>query len=282
MCTTEKVIPVRKVNTLKVVRSHLLSAGIREIVLQMPTPQPMIQAGQFYNLGVKDSAGPILKRPISVSKISEEGLHFVIKVLGEGTKRLDQLRVNDEVQAVGPLGNGVSNLVVKDSEEIVLVGGGIGVAPLLQLAIEAKENGKKVTTILGFSEMPYLVEAFQKLSDSLYLCIDPKLDPETISDYGSCIHLSGTVAEGIKAIANKPINTNTSLFACGPEIMLAKIQDLVLSLTKESYYMTEERMACGMGACLVCAKKVQQNDEIKMLRTCIEGPVFRAEEVVFE
>lgn len=282
MCTTENKSNTNKVNTLRVVRSHLLSAGIREIVVEMPKPQPQIYAGQFYNLGIKDSAGPILKRPISVSKVSEEGIHFVIKVLGEGTKRLNNLRVNDEVLAVGPLGNGVPNQLVKKSDQIILVGGGIGVAPLLQLAIEAKAQSKKIVTILGYSEKPYLVEAFQNLSDELYLCIDPRIETSEVSDYGDCIHLSGTVAEGIKIIQGKPRTEKMSLFACGPEVMLAGIQKSVLQLTKESYYMTEERMACGMGACLVCAKKVIQNEEVKMLRTCIEGPVFRAEEVVFE
>lgn len=282
MCTTENKSTTNKVNNLRVVRSHLLSAGIREIVVEMPRPKPQICAGQFYNLGIKDSAGPILKRPISVSKVSEEGIHFVIKVLGEGTKRLNNLRVNDEVLAVGPLGNGVSNQLVKDSDEVILIGGGIGVAPLLQLAIEAKAQAKKVVTILGYSEKPYLVEAFQNLSDELYLCIDPRLDASEVSDYGDCIHLRGTVAEGIKRIKEMFREAKTSLFACGPEVMLAGIQNDVLQLTEESYYMTEERMACGMGACLVCAKKIIQNDEIKMLRTCIEGPVFKAKEVVFE
>lgn len=282
MCRTENNPSARQVNTLRVVRSHLLSAGIREIVLEMPKPHPVIRPGQFYNLCIKDSSGPILKRPISVSKVSEEGIHFVIKVLGEGTKRLNNLRVNDEVLAVGPLGNGVEKQVVNDSEQIILVGGGIGVAPLLQLAKEAKEAGKTVITILGFSEIPYMVEAFQPLSDSLFLCIDPKVNDADISDYGSCIHLRGTVAEGIKALGEIPMSAKMSLFACGPEVMLAGIQAQVLNITKESYYMTEERMACGMGACLVCAKKVIQNDEVKMLRTCVEGPVFKAEEVVFE
>lgn len=280
MCSSESTLNL-KVNTLRVVRSHLLSAGIREIVLQMPQNQPMFSAGQFYNLGIKNSGGPILKRPISISQVSEEGIHFVIKVLGEGTQRLNTLRVNDQVQAVGPLGNGVSIESVAAEEEVLLIGGGIGVAPLLQLAKEAKSKGKAVTTILGFSETPYMVESFQKYSDKVYLCLDPKLERTDHGTYGTVEHISGTVSEGISALSKK-VKRQYSIFACGPEVMLKAIQAKVVSLSANSYFLTEERMACGMGACLVCAKKIRQNDEVKMLRTCIEGPVFKAEEVVFE
>lgn len=284
---------VHKINTLKIAKRINHASDIVEIILEAPKElKDQVLPCQFFNLGLKQQTGPILKRPISVSRVSEMGIHFVIKELGEGTKRLTQLAQGDEILAVGPLGNGISDLEWTSVDEILLIGGGIGTAPLLELGLRASKKNLKVTSILGFLEESYLEEAFAAISDEAMVCTvnQPLNALKSYEESHKVTRLRGLVTEGIAQYETQRIDRKNHAaagsvilaVACGPDKMLKAIKEQLQNLEINLLVVTEERMACGMGACLVCAKKVIQDDEIKMLRTCVEGPVFKGSEVVFE
>ena len=268
-----------KMNTLKVVEKKQLASDIYEIILENPMTNDILPC-QFYNLGLKNQGTPILKRPISVSRVSEKGIHFVIKKMGAGTERLCVLLPGDEVLAVGPLGNGfdiASNLQI---EKLLLIGGGIGTAPLLELAKKAQAVGKEVTTVLGYLNEGYLVEEFFTASNHMLLCsMETFSNKDTFGRGGNSSTFIGNTLEGTLSLGLDL--SQYTIVACGPDIMLYRVNEAMAGRAQTIYLVTEERMACGMGACLVCAKKVIQNDEEKMVRTCIEGPVFLGSEVQF-
>lgn len=280
MCSNDKIVH-KKVQDLEIISIKRHLDDIVEIVLKNTEETQAIKPCQFFNLGIKTQTGPILKRPISVSQVSEAGIHFVIKELGEGTKRLTRLSTGDSILAVGPLGNGVIPENYNNLDQIILMGGGIGTAPLLELAKEAKAKGIKVITILGYQKESYLEDDFAEYSGEVYLCSLEK--PEKASNKANIHIVQGTVLDGLKKWQSNSANKNikTGLFSCGPDKMLEAIKKETLMQYADNYIITEERMACGMGACLVCAKKVEQDGQEKMLRTCVEGPVFKTSEVIF-
>lgn len=268
-----------KINTLKVIETIQHAADIFELILENPKTSPILPC-QFYNLGIQNQGSPILKRPISVSQVSEKGIHFVIKKMGQGTERLCNLTSNDEVLAVGPLGNGYNLEESLKTKELLLIGGGIGTAPLLEAAKQAFLKGISVTTILGYQKEVYLVEDFAKYSKEIHLCTMEE-NPTLKDTYNE---EKFTVNNGNTVDHCKKLNLDLSQYtvvACGPDIMLEKTKEAFNADVNALYLVTEERMACGMGACLVCAKKVIQDDTEKMVRTCVEGPVFLGSEVQF-
>ena len=268
-----------KLHTLKVVEKSQKASDIYEIILENPGLTD-IKPCQFFNLGLKAQGNPILKRPISVSQVSEKGIHFVIKQMGKGTERLCNLNPADEVLAVGSLGNGFDMSQNLQTDKVLLVGGGIGTAPLLELAKQAKQQGKQVDVVLGYLNEAYLVDAFFAYADNVTVCTMDSLQNQ--SEIACQAHIQYFRGNTVEAVESLELELGAyTLVACGPDIMLEKTKEAFNSHVKALYLVTEERMACGMGACLVCAKKVIQNDEEKMVRTCIEGPVFLGSEVQF-
>ena len=268
-----------KINALKVLEKIQHAADVFELILENPQKSPILPC-QFYNLGIQNQGSPILKRPISVSQVSEKGIHFVIKKMGQGTERLCNLTEKDEVLAVGPLGNGYNLEESLKTQKLLLIGGGIGTAPLLEAAKQASLKGISVTTILGYQKEVYLVEAFEKYSQRIHLCtMEENLElKDTYKEEKYTVHIGNTV-DHCKQL--KLDLSEYTILACGPDIMLEKTKEAFDTVAKDLYLVTEERMACGMGACLVCAKKVIQGDMEKMVRTCVEGPVFLGSEVQF-
>ncbi len=268
-----------KLHTLKVVENNQKASDIYEIILENPGLTD-IKPCQFFNLGIKAQGNPILKRPISVSQVTEKGIHFVIKQLGEGTQRLCKLNPADEVLAVGSLGNGFDLSQNLQTEKLLLIGGGIGTAPLLELAKKAKEEGKQVDVVLGYLNEAYLVDEFFAYTDNLLICTMDNLQNQLdIQCKDQIQYFRGNAVEAVESLELEL--KDYTITACGPDIMLEKTKEAFEHQCEALYLVTEERMACGMGACLVCAKKVIQNDEEKMVRTCIEGPVFLGSEVQF-
>lgn len=294
MCNTNQENQISqkslKINNLPVLENNRLASDIVELVLECPKAvKNLIKPCQFFNLGLKDHTQPLLKRPISVSRVSEKGVHFVIKELGEGTRRLTNLKIGESIQAVGPLGNGIALESIKAYEDIILIGGGIGTAPLLELAQVAYKEEKNISTFLGYLKEPYLIQEFSKVSSEVNLCTIEKIEsPSELEDIKNAKFIEGHVGIGLELYLKEleqeiPLKRKLAV-ACGPDKMLKAIKTQLekSTISMDLLVVTEERMACGMGACLVCAKKVIQNEEVKMLRTCIEGPVFKAEEVEFE
>lgn len=206
--------------------------------------------GQFYMVRAWDKY-PLLSRPLSIFNRDEGGIEFLYQLAGEGTKLLSALRPGDELQLEGPFGNGFPE--VPAEEKVALVGGGIGAAPLFYALCEYSA----ADVYLGFSREAYLVQQFEAAT-------------------------TGNVIVDVGGIVLKQVDFNAydTIIACGPEAMLQAVQRRKQESASPAnvYVSLEKRMACGIGACLVCSVKCRDQRR----KACADGPVFLAEEVVFE
>ncbi len=219
--------------------------------------------GQFVHILPK---GYGLRRPISIAGIDPVGgtLRIVFDVRGKGTEALAGLNVGDDMDMIGPLGHGFT--LLEDAQTVALVGGGIGVPPMLPLA---SYYGEKAVAISGFRSYPQVI-----LQEDLQL-----LGAQTIlvTEDGTAGDCKGFVTGPLEALLSDGVD---AVYACGPMPMLKAVAELCIRNKTYCEVSLEERMACGVGACLGCA--CQTKDETgteHMQHVCKNGPVFRAEEV---
>lgn len=204
--------------------------------------------GQFYMLRAWDMY-PLLSRPLSVFNVEDNYIEFLYLVAGEGTTIFSKLQAGDEIMLEGPLGNGFS----KPEGRVAFVGGGIGIAPFYYALKQVPE----ADVYLGFSREAYLVEEFKALTSG-----------EVVTNVGGII------------LNQVDFNQYDTIYTCGPHKMLEAVQmkQAASGTAADVYVSLENRMACGIGACLVCSVKCKEQRK----KACTDGPVFRAEEVVFE
>ena len=212
---------------------------------------------------VKCGDGLLLRRPISICDWQEGLLRIVFEVRGEGTAWLAQRKAGDELDVMGPLGHGFQ--MDRDSR-CILIGGGIGVPPMLGCA---KWTAGKSTAILGFrsADRAMLAEDFKDSCKEVFLC----------SDDGS-LGRHGFVDAQLRDILEKDKDF-TAIMACGPKPMLKNVAKVAAEFGVPCQVSMEERMACGVGACLGCA--IQMADGT-IKHVCKDGPVFDAKEVEWD
>lgn len=216
--------------------------------------------GQFVDLYSEDKS-KLLPRPISCCDIAkEEGtIRLVYRVAGAGTLGFSKLEAGQTIDVLGPLGNGFT---LRDKKAI-LIGGGIGIPPMLQLA---KALNCEKTIVLGYREEAFLADEFEKYG-TVYMS----------SDSGA-IGVKGTVMDAIRACKV----TGDVIYACGPTPMLRAIRTYAIENDIEAQLSLEEHMACGVGACLACvckSKDIDEHSKVHNKRVCKDGPVFFAKEV---
>ena len=248
-----------------VARRRQLAEGFWDLWVCCPPVAQQAQAGQFVNLKAE---GFFLRRPISICEIRpQEGLiRLVFQVRGEGTEKLSQLQEGDRVDLLGPLGNGFK--LLSPQSRVVLVGGGIGVPPLLQVAAH---YGPAATVILGFrtAGAAILTQEFRQLGCDLRL----------VSDDGT-LGRQGLVTGPLEQrLLEGPAEL---VCACGPMAMLREVVSLAEGAQVPSQVSLEEHMACGVGACLVCACRTVKDGREIFSHVCKDGPVFDGKEVVFQ
>ena len=221
--------------------------------------------GQFVHILPK---GYGLRRPISIAGIDPVGgtLRIVFDVRGKGTEALAGLNVGDDMDMIGPLGHGFT--LLEDAQTVALVGGGIGVPPMLPLA---SYYGEKAVAISGFRSYPQVI-----LQEDLQL-----LGAQTIlvTEDGTAGDCKGFVTGPLEALLSDGVD---AVYACGPMPMLRAVKKFAQEQGIPAYISLEERMACGVGACLGCVTKTVKEDghsRVRNARICTEGPVFDAEEV---
>lgn len=226
--------------------------------------------GQFYMLRGDWGSDPLLARPISVldEEPSRGVLRFLLKVVGRGTRLLAEMEIGDTLYCLGPLGTPFPD--PESGSTPVLVGGGVGVPPLFHLARALTKKG----------ETPVFIEGARSSSDLLLLdeFEDLGITPVVTTEDGSF---------GGRGLATKPLKDmiaasgeEVTVYACGPEGMLRAVASLCVGIP--CYLSLEARMGCGYGVCLGCVVPVKRNGKRSYLRVCREGPVFRAEEVLWE
>ena len=216
--------------------------------------------GQFISMYSSDGSR-LLPRPISICEIDKNSgsLRVVYRVVGKGTDEFSKMKKGEKIPVVGPLGNGFS----LKGGKAVLIGGGIGIPPMLELA---KQLNCKKQIVLGYKDELFLNEEFEKYGTVTIATED-----------GSC-GTKGNVLDAVKAHNIK----GDVIYACGPMPMLRAIKAYALENNIECYISLEEKMACGIGACLACvckSKDIDDHSKVHNKRVCKEGPVFNAKEV---
>ena len=244
------------------VQCSRLSEGIYEMYLKTGAAE-YAKPGQFVMVYPKDSS-TILPRPISICEVCGDTLRLVYRVQGKGTREFSLYKEGESVKVLGPLGNGFPVEAGKGKKSI-LIGGGIGVPPILELAKALK--GEDVTILAGYrnSDM-FLDEDFKKQA------------PLEVATEDGSVGVKGNVMDVIR---EKNLKCDV-IFACGPMPMLRAIKKYAEENGVSAYISLEERMACGVGACLGCVCKTTKKDEhshVNNARVCTEGPVFEASEV---
>lgn len=227
------------------------------------------RAGQFISV-YPNCREHLLPRPISIceAKPKENLLRIVYRVAGDGTKEFASYHSNDTLEILGTLGNGY-DLAQAAGKDVFLMGGGIGIPPMLQLAKRLKEEGqaKSVTAILGYRDCNlFLKDEIEKYA-TVYVATED----------GSV----GTKGNVMNAIEEQGLSADV-IYTCGPMPMLRAIKHYAADKQMKAYLSLEERMACGVGACLGCVCKTTHKDEhshVNNARVCTDGPVFDAEEV---
>ena len=252
-----------------VVKQDQLVEGIYDLTLQTKDIAAIARAGQFVSVYSNDPS-KLLPRPISLCGIDKEKgqIRLVYRVTGEGTgtEEFSRLKEGDSVKILGPLGNGFT---VEEGKTAFLIGGGIGVPPMLQLAKDINEAGNvpKMQIVMGYrDENTFLLDEFKEQADSF------------VSSDNGAVGTKGTVVDAIKENGLKA----DVIYACGPTPMLRALRDYADENGMTCYVSMEERMACGIGACLACVCKTKEKDHhsnVNNKRICKEGPVFNAKEV---
>jgi dihydroorotate dehydrogenase electron transfer subunit len=225
------------------------------------------RAGQFVGVYPKDKS-TLLPRPISICEVNQErnAIRLVYRIAGQGTAEFAACRPGEELMLLGVLGNGFP-VQEAAGKKAVLLGGGIGIPPMVELAKELKQAGALVTIVAGYRD------------DKLFLKEDlAKYGEVSIATEDGSVGTKGNV---LTVMEEKQIEADV-LMACGPMPMLRAIRKYAAEYGCKAYISLEERMACGVGACLGCVCRTVHKDphsHVNNARICTDGPVFDAEEV---
>ena len=246
--------------TAKVVSQEALTDDICSMWIQADEIAKAAKPGQFISVYTKDKS-KVLPRPISLCEIDKEQgrLRIVYRVVGAGTKEFSAYQAGDDIEIMGPLGNGFP---LKEKKAF-LIGGGIGIPPMLELA---KNLNCEKQMVLGYRDVLFLNDEFEQYG-RVYAATED----------GS----AGTKGNVIDAIRENGLDAEI-IYACGPTPMLRALKAYAAEHGMECWLSLEEKMACGIGACLACvckSKDIDEHSHVHNKRICKDGPVIAAEEV---
>lgn len=254
----------------KLIKKEQLKSDIFKYSVEAPDIVKDAKQGQFIEIRVSDNVEPFLRRPISIHNMDKENgiLEFIFQVKGKGTKILSEKVEGDLIDIIGPLGHGTFEY--NNFQNIAIIGGGIGVFPLYELAKNAKNDGKNVNIYLGFRNKDFVVleDDFKELANKLVLTTDDG----SYSEKGFAIDFLK------KDVEDGKINC---IFACGPLPMLKAVRKYAIEKNIPCQISLEEKMGCGLGVCLGCAVKTAESSSEKpeYVHVCKAGPVFEAKDV---
>ncbi len=237
-----------------------IAKDVYSMWLTAPDIAEAAEPGQFVSLYCKDKSR-LLPRPISICETDQEQgrVRLVYRIAGKGTGEFARMAAGDQIEVMGPLGNGFT----PEGRKAILIGGGIGIPPMLELA---KRLNCEKQVVLGYRDITFLETEFEPYA-RVY-----------ISTEDGSRGIKGNVIDAVRAGRLEA----DIIFACGPTPMLRGIKAYALEHGIKAQLSLEERMACGIGACLACVCRTSETDphtNVKNKRICKEGPVFYAEEV---
>ena len=246
----------------KVIGQRQLNANTKLIEIKAPAIAEQAAPGQFVNVKVCKAIDPLLRRPFGVAGVDKKNgtITLIYRIVGKGTKILEDVCSGDELNIVGPLGHGFS----MEAKKPLLVGGGTGLAPLKNLAAAYVEAGVDVEVLMGGRTATELfwTDLYEDLAKAIYLTTDDG----TLGTKGTVLALlPQLLAEGGYDV----------VYVCGPVPMMKFVSLACAEAGVRCQVSLEKYMACGIGACLSCACQGIG----KRLKVCKDGPVFWAEEV---
>ena len=256
-----EVLDIRRVGSYQVL--SLTAPGISDIA----------RPGHFVTLGIGgEESSMLLRRAFAIHQVQSRGVYggtldVVIGVHGKGTRWLSERRRHDVIDIVGPLGRPF--ILPKERVACVLVGGGYGSAPMFMLAEQLRERGCRVDVVVGAAteERLFGVLELKRLASTLTITTDDG----SLGERGRVTDVLPELMDRVDAAL---------VYACGPMGMLQAVADMATARRIYSQCAVEEAMACGIGVCMTCVIPVVGEDGVtRMLRSCVEGPVFRGDRV---
>ena len=250
--------------TAIIIRQEEIADDIYSMWLHTDQIAAHAKAGQFVSVYCNDGSR-LLPRPISICEIDREKgtLRIVYRVVGKGTEEFSKAEAGDSFEILGPLGNGFPIEEAK-GKKVLMIGGGIGVPPMLQTA---KEIEGEAIIVSGYRNQDLFLKEELESAGTLFIATED----------GSV----GTKGNVVDAIRENQIEADM-MFACGPKPMLRALKNYALEKGVPCWISMEEKMACGVGACLACvcqSKDVDSHSHVHNKRICKDGPVFLSTEV---
>lgn len=250
---------------LVIVENSRLNERYFLLKLERELPLPEILPGQFVNILVKDSPSTFLRRPISVNMVdrAHNRLWLLVAIAGEGTRHLSRLQAGDTLDLLYPLGNSFT-IPENTADKVLLCGGGVGTAPMLYLGKILKENGFSPVFLLGA----------RKENDLLQL--------DEFARWGTVCTTTEDGSFGEKGFVTQHSVLSDvrfdHIFVCGPTPMMRAMARYAASKGIDCEVSLENKMACGLGACLCCVEKTTSGNEC----VCTKGPVFNIKELLWQ
>lgn len=252
--------------------SELLLTNISQLnhdnfLLDLQTNEPLghIEPGQFVNVLVKDEQSTFLRRPFSIHEVDygSNSFSILVKTVGKGTYKLVQAKVGDKIDVVFPLGKGFS--IPAEREKVLLIGGGVGIAPMMHLGREAKAAGAEVHILLGAR------------SDKDQILLDE------FKMHGTIHITTNDGSMGVKGfVTDHPVFDKNEgfdrIYCCGPDPMMHAVAKKAKNLAIDCEVSLENMMACGYGVCLCCVTKTNEGNKC----VCTEGPVFNINDLQWQ
>lgn len=260
-------MPEKYRETAKVISQEQIGTGIFSMWIQTERIAEAARPGQFISVYSADGSR-LLPRPISICEAEADTgkLRIVYRVAGKGTAEFSGRGEGDTLDIMGPLGNGFPLERMSEGKKAFLIGGGIGIPPMVQLSKMLPGDKESRQIVVGYRDELFLTEDLEK-NGTLYLASEDGKHG-TKGNVLDCIRENGLQADMI--------------YACGPTPMLRALKEYAEEHQIECWLSLEEKMACGIGACLACvcrSKEVDDHSKVHNKRVCIEGPVFLSTEI---
>jgi len=257
--------------TVQIVSNERDTDSYFRLVLRAPQIAPLIQPGQFAHVRIPPLKDALLRRPFSIFQVEGETFSILYKTVGKGTDALARMRASEELSVIAPLGHGFT-VPKSGGETPLLVAGGYGMAAMFLLAQRSPQKG--IVFVGGRRRVDILCEKeFATLGWEVRVTTEDGSHGE-----------KGLVTQPLLAkIGNRKSEIgNRKLFACGPTPMLKAVGKIAEDFNVPAELSMDEHMCCGVGVCLTCVIPVKTGDSWEYQRTCTEGPVFDARNVVWE
>lgn len=254
----------KRIDDLEVIENRRVNGEYFVLVLSPGKDLPGFLPGNFAEFRIDGSPDTFLRRPLSIYDVDPDtgNLHFLIRRVGKGTRRLAGARPGDRLNLIYPLGNSFS---MPPGRKVLLVGGGVGVAPLLYLGRVLCREGYSPEFLLGYRTRSLIV------------------DRQRFEAYGPVHLTTDDGSEGVEGPVTGHLLWKASgfdycmIYTCGPEVMMKAVADLAREKEVPCEASLENTMACGFGACLCCVQKTRKGNRL----VCTDGPVFNTEDLVW-